>query len=125
MFNFELVLAAIGVAITIVWAVLAMRRMEKQRSGRDKEKSELKTVSSGSGKAVNMGDLLEFADKLCAVSKASAITSKDLADPRYENPAPDYRPPMGGGREEPRPRSCKNCGAPLRGNECEYCGSVF
>ena len=23
------------------------------------------------------------------------------------------------------PRICPNCGAPVRGDECEYCGSVF
>ena len=125
MFNIELAFAAAGVAITIVWAVLFMCRMGKQHSGREKEKAELKTVSNENGNVVNRSDFLEFADKLCAVSKAWAITSKDLADPRYENPAPNYRPPMGSGREEPRPRSCKNCGAPLRGNECEYCGTVF
>lgn len=24
-----------------------------------------------------------------------------------------------------QPRNCPNCGAPVRGGECEYCGTVF
>ena len=110
MFIFELVLAAIGVAITIVWAVLAMWRMEKQRSGREKEKAELKTVSSGNGKVLNMSDYRE----LCEQAYASALDRVVLGKVEKAATTPkEYS------------RACKNCGAPLRGNECEYCGSVW
>lgn len=27
--------------------------------------------------------------------------------------------------EKPRVTNCKNCGAPLHGNRCEYCGTEY
>ncbi len=45
------------------------------------------------------------------------------------NPNPDYIPPMNRGKASDDtnlvPRMCPNCGAPVRGRECEYCGTVF
>ena len=40
------------------------------------------------------------------------------------NPNPNYKPPMGD-HEPLKARVCPNCGAPVKGYECEYCDSVF
>ena len=37
----------------------------------------------------------------------------------YERTKVNWRPPR------TNPIQCKNCGAPLHGNKCEYCDSVY
>lgn len=67
-----------------------------------------------SGKASSME---EIADRFSALAFASAIdftTDSDSSDEPEDSESGELHA-----------RNCPNCGAPVRGGECEYCGTVF
>lgn len=42
-----------------------------------------------------------------------------------DGPTVNMRDYIGKTENAPVPRNCSNCGAPVHGSQCDYCGSVF
>ena len=70
----------------------------------------------------------EAVDAISEISSLGGTTIKYVFSPSAEKPT--YGPiknalPSEDRKETLTSRSCPNCGAPVRGSVCDYCGSVF
>ena len=111
----------------------------------DERKQKPKNETADAEKATDK--ICEDMDRFAAAFKAAGVTAREAEKEisemasylsgktsryvfRPSDNKPTYGPirnelPIDGGAEVLTARSCPNCGAPVRGSVCDYCGSVF
>jgi hypothetical protein len=83
----------------------------------DTNKTYNKTYTVGDYYVANGGELRKVVSTLNAASSDDWMKKNTVAVTTSVTNQSSMRPSA--------PRNCPNCGAPLRGYECEYCGTVF